>query len=111
RSAEGCKQEAFREQLCNEPLSTCAQRVSHGHFALSDSGASQQQVHHVRAGNQQDENQGSGERQKHGTGTCCILGTEGIEIDLEADIARINVGMLVLELVSNADHILLGLSE
>ena len=53
RAAGERQQHAFGEQLTDDPPPACAQRRAHGHFFLSPRRAREQQVRHVRAGDQQ----------------------------------------------------------
>ncbi len=76
RTAGQRKHHAFGEQLADQAAATGAQRGAHGEFAFEFQHARQQQVGHIRAGDQQHE---TGAGQKHEEGGAAALRQFGLQ--------------------------------
>src|SRR5688500_4016113 len=107
-AAEESQEDAFGEQLADEPGAASSEGGANGDFFLTDSRASEQEVGDIGAGNQHDEADGAEEGPKGARGITDDVFEEGIDPD--ADLG-VGIGVLLLEPHGNRVHLSAGLFE
>ena len=101
RPAHRAEDHAFREQLSYQPQSAGAKRPTHGHLRLACGRARQQQIRHVRAGDQQHEPDGAEQHQDRASN----VANDGFMKRHRGEIQTlVGVGILECELLPDGPH-------
>ena len=106
RATEERKQKAFAEELTDEPATRCTDGFAQGHLALARSGAREQKIRNIGAGDQQDEAHGREQHRETGAQRADQAFREGLRGD--ADFSGIYEAVK-LALIAGVDGVEFGL--